>query len=218
MWCSRCFIPRSTLSLLTFIMNSSIGGELGSVLTEEAFEILLGSSLECEDVRHDTLDGDADDAEGMPLSSQPPSPLTPLPPWFDSDLPNPDLDPLALAEPSGAAYNSDEPPASTTSQTEPPLSHTSQKKRAYDKARKQAKRQGQASSRDTLSPGGYAPKQSTVKKHAGFDKSSANFDAKNLNVAKGGWIGKRATGGRGKLLGLDDLRRLKYRHISWTGE
>lgn len=186
-----------------------------NVYTEEVFGDLLASSLISEDARHDTESGDADDAEGLELSSNPPSPLTPLPPWFESDYPDVDADPLLLS-PSIAVAPEPAPANDTPTLTSSEV-RRQERKKLYDKGKKKAKRQNKAATRNNLSPAGYVPKQATVKKHATFDKSEANWDAKNLNVAKGGWIGKRMNARR-KVLGLDDLRKMKYRHVPWNGE
>lgn len=70
-----------------------------TVYIDEAFDGFLEAAWLSEDARHETDMGDADDSEGLTLSSNPPSPLTPLPSWFDSNLPNPDLEPAFLPPP-----------------------------------------------------------------------------------------------------------------------
>lgn len=218
-----------------------------NVHSEEAFDDLLASSLESEDARHGTESGDADDAEGMLLSSNPPSPLTPLPPWLESDLPNPDAEPLLLPPSSNPPSpltplpewlgcdlpDPDADPLLLPPPVPPPVAapdapatrpltagaaRRASNKKAYDKGKKKAQRCRTASAKNNLNAGGYVPKAATLKKHSAFDKSSANWDAKNLNVAKGGWIGKRKAGSQGRVLGLEELRRMKYRHIAWDGE
>lgn len=71
--------------------------EFQPVYVDVEFDRFLEAAWIAEDVRHGTDVGDADDSEGMHLSSQPPSPLTPLPTY--SDLPNPNVGDIRLPPP-----------------------------------------------------------------------------------------------------------------------
>lgn len=218
-----------------------------TVHTEEAFDGFLEAAWLSEDARHGTDAGDADDSEGLPLSSNPPSPATPLPSRFDSDLPNPDVDRLFLPPPSfevkdESDYSGDEitafllsddvdatehipaasgskHPEATSAASVPVGEREKMRKKVARNKRKARKRREEAESKGVLDAGAFAPKAASIKKHAAFKKSrAAHYDAKDLSVAQGAWVGTRMPRGRKTPHTIADLRRNQFKFIPWTGE
>ena len=157
---------------------------------------------------------DADDAEGIELSSRPPSPLTPLPTDYESDELEADLTPHPSNPQISGAFSD---PYNGRATQIPPGSIERKRKRQGAKERRRKKRIEKATSGHA--PQNYAANPSLVE---ALTKDShplqLDIDASALpSSSVGAWEGKRAAGKRDTPWTPKELDELGFSEVIWCG-
>jgi hypothetical protein len=210
------------------------GGSVGGYAVNVDIAAAFMANWNAEEQRHGCED--ADDSEGLELSSRPPSPpgspLTPLPSDDEDDPPGLALDnnlgstqpspQPPSTEPPFAQPSSAQPPSAdceTTLPTADPSEHTlnsdERHRKAHKKHKKQLRRQAAAKALyPSLEP---PPRRSVGRVHREIHQKQINYDAKQLKIARGGFIGTRSTSTSKRNDSVRKLHAMGFRLIPWDG-
>ena len=173
---------------------------------------LLHAACKLEDARFLT---NADDAEGIELSSRPPSPLTPLPSDYEShEEHTSQLLPLSPQSGSGADLN---PHRRETSTAGVSGSIEKRRKRVGANNRRSRRRIEKATSGHT--PQSYAAEPSLVEALTrDTEPIQLDVDASALpSSSTGSWIGRRTKEARTTPWTPEELIKLGFTEIIWDG-
>jgi len=174
---------------------------------------LLHAACKLEDARFLT---NADDAEGIGLSSRPPSPLTPLPSDYESDeqCTSQLFNPLSPQSGSGADLNSRHGEASTAG-----ASGSIEKRRKRVGANNRRSRRRTEKATSGHAPQNYAAKPSLVEALTkDTEPIQLGIDASTLpSSSSGSWTGTRKKEARTTPWTLEELVELGYTEIVWDG-
>jgi hypothetical protein len=173
---------------------------------------LLNAACKLEDARFLT---NADDAEGVGLSSRPPSPLTPLPSDYESDGEHTSQLPTVSPQPG---INPSSHCGETAGSTQgAPGSIEKRRKRVGANNRRSRRRIEQATSGHA--PQNYAAEPSLVEALTkNTEPIQLDVDASALPASSAGsWTGKRTKESRTTPWTLEELVELGFTEIVWDG-
>lgn len=199
------------------------------IQTSSSVDQLVQIASDLQDKRF--METEADDAEGVELSSRPPSPLT----EYDYESSVAEEDPDAIWEapqpPSAKRARQNEPSIADAPESSSgpkrlrndegdgsPAPSTSYKERrkASAKERRSKKRASHAQSEHPVSS--YAAKPSVVERLPTLPALAAKVDAGELPKSlEGSWIGKRVILERDTAWTLEELLQAGFRVIEWDG-